>query len=377
MRTPLFPEHPTAWARWCLMLCALCALMLGPGAQAKTDGDGSPPVLYVLTSGDLERAPDYEELRQTLGAHLTALDVDVRVLTVDGDVDADLARRIVAETSALAVGWIGPDVFHLLTPALGPDPRTRALEGAGTDWLQRCQAIAAMTHAELEPVLDPPAPPPPAEDGAAGGETPAPDEREPPPAEAEPTPEVGGLAEEEPRPRTWAVMAGVGYTLARPGIGASPLHGVGLGLGARFGRNVGVLVEFDLTQAVPLTGGGDQARIARWPLRISLGGEVAVKRVDLVGRVGVALDISRVRGLDLAPADPAVVELRTDLGIAAAIEVRLRVLRWLAPFVAGGLDLHTGALAYELAGEEIGRRGPVVPRLHAGVTWILGPEGTP
>ena len=362
-----------------LALAKTIALAIGLTLAASAARASTPRVVYVLAPGDLEQAAAYEELRQTLGAHLTGLEVGVRLLTVDGVIDGALATQIVAETSGLAVAWITPDDFHLLTPALGAEPRTRSLAGAGGEWIERCQAIAAITHAELEPVFEVPPAPSPLEEGVV----------EVAPVVAEPVVEDGIPADPEPATtddatvthpatqRSWAVLASVGYTLARPGVTAAPLHGVGLGLGARFGRHVGVRLGLDLSQTLPIVDAGEQARIARWPLRLSVSGEAAVRRLDVVGRAGLVVDLSRVRELGFEPADPAVVGVRADLGLTLAAELRLRVLPWLAPFIAGGLDVHTAALAYELGGEDVARRGAVVPRLMAGVAWIAGREGSP
>ena len=370
-----------------LAAVALFALVLG--APAREVRAGAAHTVYLLAPGDPEVAADYRELWRAVQAHLSALPVAVRLMTVDEPLDDTLALDLARDTNALLVAWLSPDRtrIHHLVPASGEQGQSRDLGAAGELWLDRCQVVAAMLHAELgdlevlqQAILDP------ADADAAQGEgestADAEDGANPPGAEAETTPspsaegtgsapatvEDGG----SPAPTRIHLLVSAGYTLFRPSPSAGFLHGVGLGLGLRVGRHVGVHAGADLGQATPMTLAGGDARIARWPIRLSATGEVSLARLDLTGRAGVLLDVTRVEDLDFSPADAAALDTRLDLGLALGFEARVRILPWLAPFAAIGLDVYPGSRTYELSSQAVAKRGVAVPRLALGATWILG-----
>lgn len=380
---------------------AVCVLALAAAAPASRAQAQAPPphTVYVLAPSDPAASSAHLELWTAIQVHLTAMPVVVRLMTVAETIDAELAQRIAGETGALSVVWLGDEggSFELLTPSLAPTSRPRSLAGAGSAWMDRCQAMAMVVHAELAPLFEPPIPSgptsvgeaPSGEDGAdvtgdpgveePGVEEPGVEGEDAAPApgddEASGTAEAAGDVGGRERP-TGLLLVTAGYTLFSTSSAAPPLHGLGLGLGIRIGAHMGVRAEVDVGQAAPLTGPAGEGRLTRWPLRVSLTGETAIGRLDVAGRAGLLIDLSRIRDLGFTPSDPDVLLTQLDLGFALGVELRIRLLPWLAPFVSGGVDLYADRRSYLLYGEEVARRDTAVPRLVLGVAWIAGKGGS-
>ncbi len=381
---PLSPS-PTGW-----MFAAIALVGLGVAAPTGVARAGTAHTVYLLAPGDPEGADDYRELWRAVQAHLTALPVSVRLMTVDEAVDDALALDLARDTNALLVAWLSADrdKVHHLVPAQGDRGQSRDLGGAGEGWLDRCQVVAAMIHAELgdlevlqQATLEPENTESP---GEASESSDQPETGPPVVDPAETAPAVTGNDElarppgdggSSPRRTRAHLLISAGYTLFRPSSAAAALHGVGFGLGLRVGRHVGIHAGADLGQATPLAIDGGDGRIVRWPVRLSVTGEVALGRLDLTGRAGILLDVSRVTDLSFSPGDTTALDNRLDLGLALGVEARFRILPWLAPFVAAGLDLYDGNRTYELSSQPVASRGAAVPRLVLGATWILGETG--
>ena len=371
------------------VFCLVVALVLLalPGAAS---GAPDPPLsrsVYLLTpasGGDWSRLG---ELVRATQARLAAYPVTIRLLGVDARPDATAAGRLAAETGALSVAWLdaGGSTFHVMTPLLGGEVTTRALSGEDGSWLGQCQAMAAILHAELAPLLTGPL--------ADAGRTQVDDAADAPgdsamdpgasdagdgASDAAAGDPAGAPAAEDPpspaRPQVAALVLAA-FALSRPDPGMGAVPAVDLAGGVRIGRHAELRAGARLGSPAPLELAGANARIARWPLRVVAGARVPIGPVDLAGEIGTVVDLWRLRDLDADPADPSVPGTHADLGLTAAFVVAVRAAAWFAPFAAVGVDAFGERVAFVLRDQTLAERGAIVPHLRVGVAWTIGRGG--
>ena len=324
-------------ARGGLLAALLVVLPIRSGLAFEADR----PV--VLLYGDAQDGPRIlEELVPAIEAHLEFWPVTFRSRRLSGHIDGWQAALVAAELNAHTVLWLAEDEGHvfLLSPALGDQARSRPLAERTAGWVATCEAIATIVELEAEAALD------------AAVEPPPPEER---PAPAPP-----------PKPSTpVALRLRAGYTPVPVALQGPVVHGVSGALGLRIGRFVGFELSADATSPIGL---GD-AQVVRVPVRAAVVGTLPIGIFEPSLALGGGIEFTRIEGWTEPLADATVLDLRTVPLLVANLRAAWRVTPWLAPYVLGGVDATAEGLSFELGGQALTRRDPVV--LHASAGLVL------
>lgn len=288
--------------------------------------------------GEANRA----ELLLAVQAHLSSLDVVIELALLEETEGGDVAMGGATERSALCVAWLSPDLasLTLMTPTLGNQVRVRQLPSDDEGWLSRCDVIATVLHSELGALITPVS-------------------TEAPPAEPE-----------EPRARV--VSAVLLSVLWDPYVMSSDgpfLQGVAVGIGIELARRVTFRASMGLVEPVALELG--DAKLGRWPGRISVAVLLPRERLELELEIGVLLDVWKVLALGYEPADASAGQAHLDAAVAPAGRVRYRVAPWLAPFVEVGADIYPQRRTFAMGDEPLVGRDPALLRVGVGVTFLL------
>jgi len=338
-------------------LVAVLASFAQPTTARADPADDAPVV--VLLSPDPATGIDAERshaLRTALEAHLRIYDV---VVLLEGATHpgADIAA-VAARYRATAVVWLedGDQRFGVLAPGLSSHPSLRHIPDTGEGWAARCEVMAAVLLSELSPLLAGPQPGPlrPTGDALA----------DPPVGEVD-----GGQSRTKPAVNGSASMAYAPTILAAEG---PVLHGLALGLGLRFGRHLEFGLGFDAAQPARLDALGDDAALARWPVRLVVRGLLSAGSVEIGVGAGAVVEPWQVRGQDVQPAIAQIASVHVDAALALALRLRVVALPWLTPFADFGVDAFPGPNRYRLGGDVVLERAAVQPRLVVGVALWIG-----
>jgi len=298
-------------------------------------------------------SPKYTLLKSTVQAHLGSLPVQVVTREVEHLPDVQVAGLTNEEGDyPLLAAWLSADDAFLLTlvPPLDRAPRVRRLRDGDVTWLARCDAIAVMLRSELEPLL-----------AESGFVAPEPEEPVEPPAPLPRAPDV-------------ELALSFGYAPAVLSVEGPYLHGMSASLGVLFVGHLAFSVALGLGQGAHLDPLGDRARLGRWPLRVGIGAQAALGPVDLLGDLGLVLDIWRLMDLAYVPMDAAALGTGIDVAFSPAVTARFRILPWLAPYLTAGVDLYPRSRLFLLQQEALLQRDAVVPRIGAGIAILLRPR---
>jgi hypothetical protein len=351
--------RPVAWS-----LVVLFALVgaVSVRAQART-------TLVIMSAGQDEAA--MEELRSTVEAYLSDLDVGVRLRVVPrlpskvaGQLEA--ARWLSVEEDSVSVVWVEEGTKELLifvSDRGSQRAMVQSLPQGSEGWGADCDAIAVIVRSVLGPWLegDPPpreappvAPPPVAAGKGASGAGPV---------------VVEGDAEARPRDGLTRAVAAAGYSPALIDGDRAWVHGAALALGALIGRHLEIDLSLHAFQSIDMEAGGADLRLVRWPVVLSATGLIPIGRFEAGVRAGLIVDVTAVRGIPrgTAPDETTVVQP----GLAASFFARVRLNGWLAAWADGGVDLIRGGRDYLWDGRPVLSYARVQPRFALGLAVLL------
>jgi len=348
-----------------LIVAAVLALSTLPGAAGALAVERAT---LVIMSSDAD-ASAMEELRSTVEAYLSDLDVGVRLL-VEPRLPRTLADQLGAARAAsvaegsVPVVWVEEGTKELLIFVSDRGSQrvmVQALPHGAEGWEADCDAIAVIVRSVLKPWLD--------------GEQP-PDEAAPAsPPEAEAATSVaapeGGAGDGERRREGGVARAVVaaGYSPALLDGDRAWVHGAALAVGVLVGRHIEIDLALHALQTFDMGVRGADLRLARWPVALSATGLIPIGRFEAGVRAGLLIDTTAVRGIpgETAPDDTTIIQP----GLAASLFARLRLSDWLAAWVDGGVDVIRGARDYLWDDRPVLSYARVQPRFALGLAVLL------
>ncbi len=321
------------------------------------------PVLLVVPEAEPTREL-FDELLPAVRARLSSLPVEVLEVGTAQPVEPQGALELARGAGALTVAWLAADGsrFSVLSPLLGVQPRQRTLEEMGESRISRCEAMAAMLHAELEVVLVQAI-----EMEAVAPEAVVPEAVVPDPVVPDPVVPEAVVPPKPPR----LVIGSVGYTPVPLSADGPVLHGIDVNLGARFGRFIGVEMNADFTSPIRLELNDGEARVSRVPVRLLASVVFPADRFEPGIGLGGGLEFVQVRGLGYTPGDPEALSAMVSGGATAFFRARFRVSPWLAPFVTVGADYWVLKRSYQIGDETLASRDRLLLHLVVGVSVLL------
>ncbi|MCP4674100.1 MAG: hypothetical protein GY854_00975 [Deltaproteobacteria bacterium] len=326
-----------------VFLCA--AAILSTAGTAHAD-EASNLMLLVEPRKDSVRG--LEELRVALEAHLGTSDTIVRLHVVRAiprrpSSQEKKARKWAAEEGANAVVWIDvprQTMSLVYTDADGNERKLQRQFGCISRDVGECgDAIASAVSSAIsswigrETQVKEPPPAPPAEDN-----------------ELSPI-AIEDVTWEEPDPLAGFFFdTGYGFAFFK-GTG-TVAHGPHFGIGAVWKGHfkTEVSVDFALPIRSKKVENIPQMEIYRWPIRITAGGVLPLRRWSFGLSGGFVIELNNYRMVTEDRSKKGVEEVRS--GFTAALSARFKILSWLAVWLNGGLDIFASEVVY-LAQDEL------------------------
>ncbi|MFO8072326.1 MAG: hypothetical protein R6V85_10675 [Polyangia bacterium] len=333
-----------------------------PGAAL---GDDLVRSLCVLCP---EESGDCSDLTGALRAHLSGYEVEVEILSVDlmpkGRADQiELARSAAPSGSGTGVLWMDARDGSLVVLPRPRDPAGLVLLRPLPAGDAAHDAAASIARSVLAERLAPRAEEPLDSDDRLRAMEIRDSER--PPLEGDDE----GPERWSPPLFTMEVRGGYGFSI--PGDSGQPQHGARLAVGALLWRHLQIEVGVDALQPVGarLPDTGDRIELWRVPLRLGVAGLLGFSRVELGARVGLAIDFTRIEGVDQRriEGDPD----RVVPGLTAVGFLRVRIVRFLAIWAEGGVDIYRSTYDYTRAGTTVLTYEAVQPLASAGLSFLL------
>ncbi len=338
-----------------------------PGAAL---GEDSVRRLYVLCPAGSGGCSD---LSGALRAHLSGYEVEVEALRVERmpaerAAQIELARRTAPDVGKVGALWIDDRDRSLVVLASPGDPAGLVLVRPLPAGDAAHDAAASIARSVLAERLAP------RREEARSPDDPDPDDRrrslemrdsERPPLEND------GEGPERPGPLRLTMELRGGYGLSIAGETGEPQHGARLAAGALLWRHLQIEIGVDVLQpaAARLPDSGDRIELWRVPLRLGVAGLLGLSRVELGARVGLALDFTRMEGVDRRRIedDPD----RVIPGLTAVGFLRVKIVSFFAIWAEGGMDLYRSSYEYTRAGETVLTYEALQPLASVGLSFLL------